>query len=183
MTSECAVVACGRVRWLRSVGVTTHEGSVPVSAALSSAERLAWTAYIENSARLQTLLDEALRTATGLTLFDYHLLVLLSEAPQQRLRMSELAARMVFSRSRMTYQVNSMTRRGLLAREPVPDDGRGFRAVLTATGLQTLQQAAPRHAESVRRLFLDHLSADELRCIGRVFDRLHTVLASEANRR
>lgn len=143
---------------------------------LNHAELRAWTAYIEASLRLETLLDETLRAETGLTLFDYHLLVLLSEAPQQRLRMSELAERMVFSRSRITYQVNSMVKRGLVAREPAPDDRRGYRAVLTATGLHTLRRAAPRHAASVRGLFLDQIEPDELPHIERVFARLQTRL-------
>lgn len=143
---------------------------------LSGQELLAWSAYIEASLRLETRLDESLRTETGLTLFDYHVLVVLSEAPQQRLRMGELADRMVFSRSRITYQVNSMHKRGLVAREPAPDDGRGYRAVLTATGLKTLRRAAPRHAATVRSLFLDHIRADELPCIERVFTRLQAFL-------
>ena len=147
--------------------------------ALNPAERRAWAAYIEASLHLETLLDEALRTEAGLTLFDYHLLVVLSEAPQQRLRMSELAERMVFSRSRITYQVNSMVKRGLVAREPAPDDRRGYRAVLTATGLQALRDAAPRHAAVVRRLFLDHLAPDELPCLERVFTRVQARLRSD----
>ncbi|HEU0190479.1 MAG TPA: MarR family transcriptional regulator [Mycobacterium sp.] len=150
--------------------------------ALSSEEQMAWAAYIEASLRLETLLDEALRAETGLTLFDYHVLVVLSEAPQQRLRMSELADRMVFSRSRITYQVNSMIKRGLVAREPAPDDGRGYRAVLTATGLQTLRRAAPRHAATVRNLFLDHIHDDELPTIERVFTRLQTSLTATKER-
>lgn len=149
---------------------------VGVPVPLSEVELRAWAAYIEASLRLETRLDEALRAETGLTLFDYHVLVLLSEAPQQRLRMAELADRMVFSRSRITYQVNSMIKRGLVAREPAPDDRRGYRAVLTATGLQTLRRAAPRHAASVRTLFLDHIHADELPCIDRVFTRLQACL-------
>lgn len=152
---------------------------------LRGPELRAWAAYIEASLRLETLLDEALRTETGLTLFDYHVLVLLSEAPQHRLRMSDLADRMVFSRSRITYQVTSMHKRGLVVREPAPDDRRGYRAVLTATGLQTLRRAAPLHAASVRTLFLDHIRADELPHIERVFTRLQAGLrtASRASQR
>jgi DNA-binding MarR family transcriptional regulator len=143
-----------------------------MAAKLSEAEERAWRPYIEASLRLETRLDEALRESTGLTLIDYHLLLLLSEAPQQRLRMSELADRMVFSRSRISYQVSSMAKRGLVVREPSPEDGRGYRAVLTATGLAALRRAAPYHAQSVRELFLDHVRPNELSCVGRVFTRL-----------
>ncbi|KXF53505.1 MarR family transcriptional regulator [Rhodococcus sp. SC4] len=140
---------------------------------LTERQRRAWRVYIEGSLRLETRLDEALRAATGLSMIDYHVLLLLSEAPEQRLRMSEIAARMVFSRSRITYQIGSMAKRGLVAREPAPDDGRGSRAVLTASGLRALQEAAPPHARSARELFLDDLDPTELDCIERVFSRLN----------
>ncbi|MCG7606658.1 MULTISPECIES: MarR family winged helix-turn-helix transcriptional regulator [Mycobacterium] len=143
---------------------------------LSAAQQRAWRPYIEASLRLETKLDERLRETTGLTLMDYHLLMLLSEAPHHRLRMSELADKMVFSRSRITYQITSMTKRGLVLREPAPEDGRGHRAVLTATGMDTLRQAAPLHSESVRELFFDHIRPGELDCIEGVFTRLHQYL-------
>lgn len=147
-----------------------------MSKRLSAAQEQAWRPYIEGSLRLETELDERLRENTGLSLMDYHLLMLLAEAPHHRLRMSELADKMVFSRSRITYQITSMAKRGLVAREPVPEDGRGYRAVLTATGMDTLRQAMPLHTESVRQLFFDHIRADELDCVQRVFTRLHRYL-------
>ncbi|OBK82012.1 MarR family transcriptional regulator [Mycolicibacter heraklionensis] len=146
---------------------------------LSDRQAQAWGAYIESSIQLETRLDELLRERTGLTLIDYHLLMLLAGAPEQRMRMSELADRMVFSRSRITYQIDSMTKRGLTVRESAPDDRRGYRAVLTATGLKSLQQAMPQHAQSVRELFLDDLNSDELACVERVFSRLRNRLSDE----
>ncbi|MEB3033259.1 MarR family winged helix-turn-helix transcriptional regulator [[Mycobacterium] nativiensis] len=150
-----------------------------MSATLSGRQAQAWGAYIESSIHLETRLDEALREQTGLTLIDYHLLMLLAGAPEHRMRMSELADRMVFSRSRITYQISSMTKRGLTVRESVPDDRRGYRAVLTATGLQTLHQAMPLHAASVRALFLDDLDADEMAYVERIFSRLRDRLGNE----
>ncbi|RMI32993.1 MarR family winged helix-turn-helix transcriptional regulator [Nocardia stercoris] len=139
-------------------------------------EGVAWRAYIEASLRLETVLDETLRASTGLTLIDYHMLLLLREAPSHRLRMSELADRMVFSRSRVTYQVNSMAKRGLVVREPAPDDGRGAVAVLTATGLESFLNAVPHHSATIRALFLDDLDPAELAVLGRVFTRLRARL-------
>jgi DNA-binding MarR family transcriptional regulator len=139
---------------------------------LSPQEDQAWRPYIEGSLRLESHLDDTLRAETGLSLFDYHVLLLLSEAPQQRLRMNELADKMVFSRSRITYQVTSMQKRGLVARETVAEDGRGSRAVLTATGLDTLRKAAPHHARTVRESFLADLAPADLAAIGRIFGRL-----------
>lgn len=149
---------------------------------LSAAQERAWRPYIESSLRLETLLDERLREATNLTLIDYHLLMMLATATDQRLRMSELAEKMVFSRSRITYQINSMTKRGLVLREPVPEDRRGYRAVLTATGAEALRLAVPLHSESVRELFFDRIEPDELDCIERVFTRLHTHLQTDLPR-
>ena len=145
-------------------------------AELSDVEQTAWRAYIDSSLRLETRLDEDLRATCGLSLIDYHVLVLLSEAPEHRLRMRELADRLVFSRSRVTYQVDSMCRRGLLAREPAPEDARGYRAVLTPVGLETLQGAVPEHAAAVRSLFVDLLDERDVEDVTRLFTRLRAHL-------
>lgn len=131
-----------------------------------------WRAYIEGSLRLITRLEEDLRATTGLSLADYHVLVLLSEAPRRRLRMGELADQLVYSPSRLTYQIGSMEKRGLVARESCPEDRRGSHAVLTASGLEVLRASVPHHMESVRRHFLDDLDDDEVAYLGRVFTRL-----------
>ncbi|MFS8479555.1 MAG: MarR family transcriptional regulator [Micromonosporaceae bacterium] len=130
-----------------------------------------WRAYIEGSLRLITRLEEDLRP-TGLSLADYHVLVVLSEAPDRRLRMGELADRLVFSPSRLTYQITSMEKRGLVRRESCPQDRRGSHAVLTGHGLEVLRFAAPHHLESVRRHFLDDLDDAEVAYLDRVFTRL-----------
>ncbi|KUH85488.1 MULTISPECIES: MarR family transcriptional regulator [unclassified Mycobacterium] len=146
---------------------------------LTAAQERAWRPYIEASLRLETRLDERLRENAGITLMDYHLLRLLANAPQRRLRMSELAEKMVFSRSRTTYQITAMAKRGLVLREPVPEDGRGYRAVLTASGADVLRQAVPLHTDAVRELFFDHVEPDELKVIERAFTRLHQHLESQ----
>ncbi|MBQ1024209.1 MarR family winged helix-turn-helix transcriptional regulator [Micromonospora sp. C95] len=132
----------------------------------------AWRTYIEASQRLFTRLEDDLRTASGLSFADYHVLVLLSEVPGQRLRMGELADRLVFSPSRLTYQVSSMQRRGLVARQPCPQDGRGSEAVLTAAGLLALREAAPHHLRSVRTHLMDDLDDAEVAFLTRIFTRL-----------
>ncbi|NJP32525.1 MarR family winged helix-turn-helix transcriptional regulator [Micromonospora thermarum] len=139
----------------------------------------AWRAYIEASQRLFTQLEDDLRADSGLSFADYHVLVLLSEAPGQRLRMGELASRLVFSPSRLTYQITTMQRRGLVAREACPEDRRGSEAVLTAAGLLTLREAAPHHLASVRTHLMDDLDDDEVACLTRIFDRLGRRLRAE----
>ncbi|MEV6692400.1 MarR family transcriptional regulator [Micromonospora sp. NPDC051196] len=139
---------------------------------LSNDRLTAWRAYIEASQRLLTRLEDDLRDTSGLSLADYHVLVLLSEAPGQRLRMGELAGRLVFSPSRLTYQISSMQRRGLVARQPCPQDGRGSEAVLTAAGLLALREAAPHHLHSVRMHLMDDLDDAEIAFLTRIFTRL-----------
>ncbi|NED53206.1 MarR family transcriptional regulator [Micromonospora aurantiaca] len=137
------------------------------------AERMAcWRAYIEASQRLFTRLEDDLRADSDLSFADYHVLVLLSEAPGQRLRMGELADRLVFSPSRLTYQVTTMQKRGLVAKEACPADRRGSEAVLTAAGLLALREAAPHHLRSVRAHLIDDLDDAEVACLTRVFERL-----------
>jgi DNA-binding MarR family transcriptional regulator len=136
------------------------------------AQGRAWRIYIEASMRLETRLEEDLEATDGLSLVDYHVLLRLNEAPEQRLRMGELASQLVCSPSRLTYQVDSMKKRGLVVRERSPEDRRGTRAVLTASGLRALQAAAPHHRRAVRELWLDDLDAAELHCLTRVFERL-----------
>lgn len=131
-----------------------------------------WRSFIESSQRLILQLEDDLRSDSELSLADYHVLVRLSEADRQRLRMGELASRLVFSPSRLTYQITSMERRGLVVREHCPEDRRGNWAVLTATGLLALQQAAPGHLAAVRRHLMDDLDEAEVACLTRVFDRL-----------
>jgi DNA-binding MarR family transcriptional regulator len=139
---------------------------------LDARQQACWRAYIESSWALQTRLEDDLRAATGLSMPDYHVLVVLSEAPGRRLRMGELASRMVFSPSRVTYQITSMVKRGLVRKQSCPEDGRGQEAVLTDAGLAALTAAAPLHLATVRETFIDDLDDAELATITRVFGRL-----------
>jgi DNA-binding MarR family transcriptional regulator len=144
----------------------------------SEAQATAWRTYIETSIRLQTRIEQDLETTSGLSLIDYHVLVRLNEAPGQRLRMGELADQLVFSPSRLTYQVGSMEKRGLVVRQRDPHDGRGTRAVLTAAGLKAFRDAAPHHLRAIRELWLDDLDPAELDCLAEIFGRLEQRLTA-----
>jgi DNA-binding MarR family transcriptional regulator len=139
---------------------------------LNDAEQSAWRTFIESSWALHTQLEDDLRATTGLSMNDYHVMVVLSETPGRRLRMGELAGRLVFSPSRITYQINSMVKRGLVSKQPCPEDGRGQEAVLTDEGMAALEAAAPLHLITVRDRFIDRLDAGELAVIARVFDKV-----------
>jgi DNA-binding MarR family transcriptional regulator len=139
---------------------------------LSETEQRAWRTFIESSWALHTRLEDELRAQTGLSMNDYHVLVVLSEAPDRRLRMGELAGRLVFSPSRVTYQINSMVKRGLVRKQSCPEDGRGQEAVLTDEGMAALRSAAPRHLITVRDAFIDRLDPEELAVIHRAFEKV-----------
>jgi len=139
---------------------------------LDDEEQLCWRTFIESSWALHTRLEEELRAATGISMNDYQVMVVLSEAPERRLRMGELAGRLVFSPSRVTYQISSMVKRGLVRKQSCPEDGRGQEAVLTDDGLAALEAAAPLHLITVREAFIDRLDHDELAVITRVFEKV-----------
>jgi DNA-binding MarR family transcriptional regulator len=143
-----------------------------VAEPLTEKQQISWRAFVESSWALHTRLEDELRAATGLSMSDYHVMVVLSESPGHRARMGELASRLVFSPSRLTYQIGSMVKRGLVLKQACPDDGRGQEAVLTDAGMNALVAAAPLHLKTVRDSFIDHLDDEELAVIGRVFARI-----------
>lgn len=143
-----------------------------VDAPWPSSRRDVWRSYFESSAMLTQRLEQSLRAETGLSLADYNVLLLLTEAPEHRLRMGELARKLVFSPSRLTYLIGSLVRRGLVVRQDAVDDGRGKEASLTDAGAQAFRRAAVLHARDVDELFLDALSEQDLAVLARVFARL-----------
>ncbi len=96
----------------------------------------------------------------GLAGGDYAVLVTLSEAPDERLRMCDLAVALHLSPSGITRRLDGMVKQGLVAREPSTEDRRVMLAVLTPAGRAALEAAAPDHVDAVRRHFLDHLTPD-----------------------
>lgn len=139
---------------------------------LDDGEQRAWRAYLEATQVLFARLDHELDRQSQLAHPDYEILVRLSEAPDDRLRMSELAANAYFSRSRLSHAVARLERRGLVRRETCDTDRRGTFAVLTPTGRKALEAAAPGHVEDVRRFLFDHLGPDDVAALHRIFDRV-----------
>ena len=127
---------------------------------LTAEEQQAWRATVRLSTLLLRQLDRDL-TAYGLNARDYEILVELSEAPDHRLRMTDLADATSQSRSRLSHQVSRMEKRGLVRRDDCEGDKRGTFAVLTKAGFQAIERVAPYHVENVRRHFIDRLSAQQ----------------------
>lgn len=149
-----------------------------VGASTTDARRQAWRGFIETSARITTILDEDLRRAAGMSLAEYHILLLLDEGPAAGMRMRDLAGAMAFSSSRLSYQVDSLARRGWVLRCPAPDDRRGSLAALTDQGRQAFIAAAQRHSEVVEEVFIDALDGTDGTDLARVMGHLATHLDS-----
>jgi DNA-binding MarR family transcriptional regulator len=128
---------------------------------LSDAEQHAWRTHLDVSRLLMHQLERDLQPF-GLTMNDYEILVNLSEAEEHRMRMSELAARTLQSKSRLSHQITRMENAGLVRRESCESDKRGLFAVLTEEGWQTMRKVAPHHVDSVRRHFIDLLPPEGL---------------------
>jgi len=145
---------------------------------LSPNEMVAWRRYIIASRQLLAALDADLKEH-DLTLPDYEILALLSDAPDRQMRMSELAKIALLSRSRLSHRMKVMEKAGWLKREPCPVDKRGYFAVMTPKGWKAIVAAAPDHVESVRARFIDHLSKADQEVITQIFERIEAPLRQE----
>jgi DNA-binding MarR family transcriptional regulator len=146
--------------------------STPVAVQLSPAELAAWRGFLRAHALLVRELDCELEEAHGLPLVSYDLLVRLEKAPDQRMRMRELADALMLSRSGLTRLVDRLVRDGLIKRSTCSADARGAYAVLTPKGQRDLRAARPLHLDGVRRRFLDHFDERELARLTDVWERL-----------
>ena len=135
---------------------------------LSVDQQQVWRSYLLGSARLAERLDADLREF-GIDLGEYEILVTLSEAPERRVRMSELADAVHQSRSRLTHTVTRLENAGLVDRSNCPTDRRGVWAHLTDAGMELLELAAPSHVEAVRRNFVEAMSDEDYAAVGRAF--------------
>ena len=125
----------------------------------------AWAALLRVHAAVTPVLDQELQAAHGLPITWYDVLLELNAAPERRLRMQDLAARVVLSRSRVSRVVDEMVRAGLVRREPDPSDGRAAFAVVTDAGRAALRRAAPVYLRGIEEQFLAHLTPAEIRTI------------------
>lgn len=136
----------------------------------------AFRVYFETTARLLDGLEKRLKQQVSLTLSEYNTLLLLSEAPQGQMRMGQLAEAIVFSPSRLTYQVKVMADRGLVNRVKCQDDGRAWQAQLTPEGRTVFRRASVIHAKEVKQLFTDAVSEQQLAQIHQIFTQVSSNL-------
>ena len=148
-----------------SGGSDTPDPDVRDHGWLDENERATWLSLLRVMSRLPPLLDSQLERASGLNLFEYTILAMLSEQPDGTLRMSRLASVTNASPSKLSHAARHLEARGFIVREPDPDDGRCIRAFLTGAGHEQVVQAAPGHVAAVRDLALDALDPDQLRAL------------------
>ena len=146
--------------------------SQPAVEWLDDEEMRAWRGLVEVYADVHASLEAELLEGFGFSEGDYAVLVNLSEAPDRRLRMCDLATRLHLSPSGLTRRLDGLVREGLVARAPSATDRRVTLAVLTEVGQAALAAAAPVHVDGVRRHFIGNLNRAQIRQLGAAFDAL-----------
>jgi DNA-binding MarR family transcriptional regulator len=131
----------------------------------------AWATLLQAHATLMRRLESDLALETGLALADFDVLAQLARAGGQ-LRMTELAARALISRSGMTRRVARLVDEGLVRRADADADGRGVVIALTDVGLARLTETAPVHARGIAKLFAEQLDDDELATLERALHKV-----------
>jgi DNA-binding MarR family transcriptional regulator len=139
---------------------------------LSEAELASWRGFLRVHAALERELDAELTELHGLPLSSYEVLLTVADAPNERMRMSEIADSVLLSRSGVTRLVDRLERDGLVERIPCEDDARGQYAVLTSRGRGAFDAARVTHLAGVRRRFLERFDDDELRLMAAFWERL-----------
>lgn len=139
---------------------------------LDTRELAAWRGMLRVHRELVARLDAELEREQGLPLSSYEVLIYLAEAPGGRLRMGELAATLLLSRSGLTRLVDRLERESLVQRERCEDDARGFFALITDAGRRKLRAARPVHLAGVRRHFLSDLESEDLEALARAWAKV-----------
>lgn len=139
---------------------------------LTKDELATWVRLVAVLELLPNTLDAQLRRDADLTKFDYYVLAMLSEAEDQTLRMTALAAQTNAALARLSHVVRRLEDRGLVERVPCPEDRRATNARLTQAGMDKVVEAAPGHVANVRQLVIDALSPAQVQQLGEIADSL-----------
>lgn len=150
----------------------TRPAPAPDDGPVPPAKLAAWRAFLTAHARVVDVLERELREREGLPLSWYDVLVQLSEADGHRLRMQELADRVLLSKSGLTRLIDRMEREGYVERSPCTDDRRGTWATMTAAGFARIRQTAPTHLGGVREHFSDQLDDIEAAHLTAALERI-----------
>ena len=163
LTRKCRMLTVGG-------STATYNGWMP--ARPDPAQLAAWRRLLEAHATVTELLEHELVAERGLPLSRYDVLLNLAEAPGGRLRMQELSASVLLSKSGLSRLVDRMVEAGLVRRERCEDDRRGWFAVLTDQGRSALRRAAPVHLRGIHEHFTRHLSPEEVEVLTAALSRV-----------
>jgi DNA-binding MarR family transcriptional regulator len=132
----------------------------------------AWRSYLQSHASILRVLDAELIAEQGMTSRDYEVLLYLSQAPDRMLAMSALAESTMLTRSGITRLIDGLVECGFIERVSCPRDARVSYARLTDEGYEKLRQAGCTHIAGIRRMFLEHFSAEEIDVLASLLSRL-----------
>lgn len=128
---------------------------------LNDEEQALWRLILAGMRKIDRVIDETLLAGSDLSSSEFSVLVSLSEADGQCLRLRDLCAGLNWDRSRTSHQITRMERRGLVTKRKSEGDARGVVVSLTDEGMRRLRSAAPEHVESVRRVVFDHMEPEQ----------------------
>ena len=143
---------------------------------LDDRQQRIWRAWLKLNRDLPAAIGRELQAGSDLSNADFEVLVNLTDVSEGRLRISELASNLNWERSRVSHHLKRMEARGLVDRAGCPEDGRGSFVGITRAGRDAIEQAAPDHVETVRRLVIDVLTDEELETLGRLTEKLLAVV-------
>ena len=146
---------------------------------LTAEEERVWRRWLTLNARLSATLHKELQDDAGLSMPDFEVLVLLTDRPDGRIRVTDLARLLQWERSRVSHHVTRMERRRLVQRVECAEDGRGAFVEITPQGRAAIEQAAPGHVNAVRRLVFDALSPEEVDALATIVEKALTQLDNQ----
>ena len=141
---------------------------------LTESQMRAWRAFLGASTLVSARLNHELDEVAAISMYEYEILVRLFESEAGRVRMSQLADQVSYSRSRLTHTVGRLERAGYVLRSSCPNDRRGVYAHLTQAGYEFLAQTAPIHLDGVRRHLIDRFTPSELATLTELLEKITT---------
>lgn len=166
---EAAVAGCGQEAM--KAAASCGQGNRRL---LSETQMRAWRAFLGASTLVSARLNHELDEAAAISMYEYEILVRLFESEAGRVRMSQLADQVSYSRSRLTHTVGRLERAGYVLRSSCPNDRRGVYAHLTQAGYEFLAQTAPIHLDGVRRHLIDRFTPSELATLTELLEKITT---------
>jgi DNA-binding MarR family transcriptional regulator len=149
---------------------------------LDERQQRLWRGWVALTTQLPAALHRQLQADSGLSLQDFEVLVRLTDVPDCRARVTDLANAAGWERSRLSHHIKRMEGRGLVQRQECFDDGRGAFVVLTASGREAIERAAPGHARTVRALVFGGMSDAELEAVTSFTEGVLARLTAEQDR-